>query len=212
MPPGIGAGAGGEEQAPLRCGRVHRSGEVEVAREGRSVRVKVASRLGRPDRGEERGIEFLAVAGEVLPQLQVRVVGDDRHTVGRQELVEESLRLERHSKQPDDPAAVVVGLEEEDDEPARGRARPVRLRRLGRARETWHFRHVGRNPFGELERHGLAVHLDEEVRGLEVRDRLAPAIHDVSVHHHALDARLLAVAVRTARRNLRARGCRREER
>ena len=71
------------------------------------------------------GVDRVAVAGEVLPELEVRIVGDHRHPVLRMQRVEQLAGVRPQAELAADAGRVEVGLDEEDDQPAGGPRGPA---------------------------------------------------------------------------------------
>ena len=184
-----------EVEAPLRRHRLRRGPVVEGPGErGEGSGLDPAGLLGS-QAGDHRVTYLLRVVGEVLPQLQVRVEGDHRDPVGRKQRLQETAGVLRHAEKAVHAYRLVVGLVEENDEPAGrigengfGRRRhvaPGDVARLQRGRELIRAR---RNPLRRLERDAAAVHPDDEIRRDEVADGFPVVVRDVRVDDDPVDA------------------------
>ena len=136
------------------------------------------------------------VVREVGPQLQVAVERRDRHPVSGMEHTQHARRFVDHAQQARRARRVQVLLEEEDDQPP-GRDFVGSDHRGVLGREAFGVGRRGVDPERGLHGNRAAVHLDAEVRGLEVRPGLTAPVEDARVEQHALhvhpfpEARLL---------------------
>ena len=172
-----------DEEPAFRRRGVSGGGEVEVIGDRREVRRLDRGLLTRADGVIERVPDLLMVVGEILPQLQMGIVGDDGHAVGGEQVFQESPRLEAHPDEAHEPGVLEAGLEEEDDQPPRRSQRDrSSRRRLREGRLDRDLGQIGRHPVDRLERNAFAVHAHPEVRRSQVRDRVAETVRDVRVH------------------------------
>ena len=195
LPPGIGASARATSSS-ARSGVAHRrdsAGSSTRASDG-WLSGSGSAASAAPDRGVDGALELRPVGGEVLAQLQVRVVRDDGDAVGRLERREEPPRLDPHPQQAEQARDLVIGLEEQDDD-APGRNVGRRGRAVGRGQggedRRIDLRRSRRQPVHRLEGDRLAVHLHEEIRGAEVRNGRPVGPGHVRVHDDTLDEGLL---------------------
>ena len=123
LPPGIGVSACASRRAPSSACGLPAGRGVQVPGDRGSTG---GDRLGSPVRRRRRAVaDLVVVGGEILAQLQVRVVRHDGDPVGGQDPREELARLEPHPTMPisrEDRS----GLEEQDDQAAGRRERERR--------------------------------------------------------------------------------------